>query len=400
MAAGELARFINFGLLAMGVATLLQTTLGNRLPIIQGPSATLIASLAPLAGQVGGAGMWGAIAVGGATEAAVGASRLPGKLKRFLPAAVTGSVIVVIGLSLGQLALRLSLGQGTALDPALAALVIAVVFLLQTLARDVFGGLVSRGAIFLAIWVVGLGVGGVLGKVDWQLVADKPWFAAPALFPFGSPWGGWELHLGAIVIVLIATLGSLVESLGDYAATCEVADEPLTEKHMNRGILAEGIGTLSAAALGGLPCTSYTQNIGIIATTRVASRVVVQVAAGVLILYGLCPKFGALLVALPRSVLGGVFVLVCGMITVSGLRLIQKAPATDRTALTVGTTLVVSLATPTAVRSVLGADGLEQLPSALALLVTNSIVLAVLLGIGLNAALGALGDGNPEIRKP
>ncbi len=395
MGAGELARFINFGLLAMGVATLVQTTLGNRLPIIQGPSATLIASLAPLAGQVGSGGMWGAIAVGGATEAAIGASGLPGKLRRFLPVAVTGTVIVVIGLSLAQLALRLSLGTGSWLDPTLAALVIAMVFLLQTLGRHWLGGLIARGAIFLSIWVVGLGVGGALGRIDWQLVADKPWFSAPALLPFGSPWNGWELHVGAIVIVLIATLGSLVESLGDYAATCEVADEPLTKKHMNRGIMAEGFGTLTAAVLGGLPCTSYTQNIGIIATTRVASRVVVQVAAGVLILYGLCPKFGALLVALPRSVLGGVFVLVCGMITVSGLRLIQQAPTTDRTAFTVGTTLVVSLATPAALRSVLGEDGMDQLPSAVSLVLTNSIVLAVLLGIGLNALFGLLEPNEP-----
>ena len=94
---------------------------------------------------------------------------------------------------------------------------------------------------------------------------------------------------------------------------------------MNRGIFAEGLGSAIASFLGGLPCTSYTQNIGIIATTRVASRFVVQIAAVILILYGLCPKFGALLVAMPRAVLGGVFVIVCGMIAVSGIKLLSTA---------------------------------------------------------------------------
>ena len=83
----------------------------------------------------------------------------------------------------------------------------------------------------------------------------------------------------------------MVESLGDYAATAAVAGEPYTVRHMNRGIFAEGMGSALAACFGGLLCTSYTQNIGIIAATRVASRVVVQVAAVVLLLYGLSPKF-------------------------------------------------------------------------------------------------------------
>jgi xanthine/uracil permease len=156
---------------------------------------------------------------------------------------------------------------------------------------------------------------------------------------------------------------------------------------MNRGIFAEGLGACLGAVFGGLPCTSYTQNIGIIATTRVASRFVVQIAAGILILYGLSPKFGGLLVAMPRSVLGGVFVLITGMIVVSGARLLQRSLQSNADAIVVGLTLIVSLALPIYAQNGLPADWLEARPMALRLLMTNSVVLAVATAVGLNVLL-------------
>lgn len=387
MSDAETARFINFGLVAMGVATLLQTTVGNRLPIVQGPSATLTGTLAPLAGQLGPGPMWGAVMAGGLVEMVVGAARLPGLLRRFLPPAVSGVVIITIGLSLGQLAVRLAVGDGRTLNLVLAATVLALVMVLQLACSRVLGGILARGAVFFTIWVVGLGLGGALGEVDWAVVAARPWFSLPALFPYGGPGFGWTFPVAAVLVVLAGYFGSLVESLGDYAATCTVAGVPYTERHMNRGVFAEGLGCVLASIFGGLPCTSYTQNIGIIATTGVASRFVVRIAGGVLLLYGLCPKFGALLVALPRSVLGGVFILVCGMIVISGIRLVQAAEASSANAFVVGTTLVIATTLPPYVRTALGADWLAGLPSLVSLLLTNSVVLAVLVGVGLNWVL-------------
>ena len=139
-------------------------------------------------------------------------------------------------------------------------------------------------------------------------------------------------------------------------------------------------------------CTSYTQNIGIIATTRVASRFVVQIAAGILILYGLSPKFGGLIVAMPRSVLGGVFVLITGMIVVSGARLLQRSLESNADAMVVGLTLIVSLSLPIYAQNGLSTDWLAARPMALRLLMTNSVVLAVATAVGLNALLHR---GNP-----
>ncbi|MFQ5568259.1 MAG: uracil-xanthine permease family protein [Rhodothermales bacterium] len=396
MTAAEEAQFINYCLFAMGVATLLQTTIGNRLPIIQGPSATLTGTLAPLAGQVGAPAMWGGVFIGALIEMVVGASRVLKYLRRLFPPVVSGVVILSIGLALGQLAVRLMIGTGAALNFMLAGGVITLIFVLQISFRNVLNGLLARGAIFVSIWFVGLGVAGVLGEVNWALVAEKPWFALPAVFPYGGPGFGWEFGIVAILTIFAGYLGSMVESIGDYAATCAVAGERFTVRHMNKGIFAEGLGSAVAALLGGLPCTSYTQNVGIIATTRVASRFVVQVAAVILMLYGLCPKFGALLVAMPRAVLGGVFVIVCGMIALAGIKLLGTARGTTANFLMAGTTLICAILIPVYVQHTLGEAWLATLPSFVRLLLTNTVVLAVLLAVGLNLLLNIIMKGEAE----
>ena len=401
--AGDTVRLINAGLLAMGVATLIQTTLGNRLPIIQGPSATVTGALVSVAGTSGGAAMWGAAMVGAVAEAALGASRLVGSLRRFFPPAVSGVVIVAIAVSLGQFAARLTIGDGAGRNFAFAGAAIGLILTLQVAGRRVLGGLLARGAIFVSIWTVGLGLGSMFGAVDWGLVAAKPWFGLPSFFPWGAPGFGWELVPAAILGVGIGYLGSVVESIGDYAATCAVAGETYEVKHMNRGIFGEGLGCVVALVLGGLPVTSYTQNIGVIAATGVASRFVVRIAAGILILYGLCPKFGALLVAMPRAVLGGVFLLVCGMIAVSGLRLLATARDTLENSAVIGASLIPALTVPVYVRTALP-DWLGSRPPLAQLLLTNTVVLAMLLAIGFNLVLNVLRgeaeDGAPPESSP
>lgn len=388
MSRSQEASFINSCLFAMGVATLLQTTLGNRLPIIQGPSATLIGTMAPVASQLGGPAMWAGAFVGGLIEAAIGATGVLRYLKNLFPPVVAGTVIVAIGLSLGNLAIRLSFGDGHPMSFFLAVLCMATVLVLRFALARSFGGLLGRGAIFFTIWTIGLGVGSSLGLVDWSLVAAKPWVALPRLFPWGSPFSDWQWVPAAILVIFAGYLGSIVESIGDYAATCAVSGTRFRVEHMNRGIFAEGVGSATAVALGGLPCTSFTQNIGVIATTRVASRVVVQGAAGVLILYGLSPKIGALLAAMPRPVLGGVFILICGMIVVSGIRLLGSSLASPTVAFHTGTTLVIALATPAWARNGMSPERLESLSIFTRLILTNSVVLAVLLGVGLHVILG------------
>lgn len=206
------------------------------------------------------------------------------------------------------------------------------------------------------------------------------------MFPHGSPLG-WDYRVVAVTAIFAGYLGSMVESVGDYVATCEVAGEKFEKRHVDRGIAAEGIGCLVATALGSMPCTSYTQNIGIIAATGVASRHVVRVAACILLLYGLCLKFGALLVALPRPVLGGVFLIVCALIVVSGVGLIRRAPDTPTNRVITGLALVTALGVSLYVTNALGEAWLGQSGIFTRVALTNPIVLGVVLAIALNALL-------------
>ncbi|MGB0371959.1 MAG: uracil-xanthine permease family protein [Opitutales bacterium] len=387
MTVSESSYFINLCLFAMGIATLLQTTIGNRLPIVQGPSVILIGVVASIGQKLGAAVMWGAIFVGGLLEMLLGASGLLRYLQKLFPPAVSGVVVICIGISLGQVAVMLAVRDGTASHFMYSGLVMCMIFVLQIRFPNALNGLVARGSILFSMFFVGAVVAGFAGDVNWDLVKEKPWFSIPSLFPYGGPGFGWEFVVAAILTCLAGYLGSVFESLGDYAATCAACDEPYTAKVMNRGIFAEGLGSMVAAMFGGLPCTSFTQNIGIIATTRVASRVVVQVSAVVFILYGICPKFGALLVAMPGAVLGGVFLVICGMITITGMRLVSMAESTTVNQMVIGLTLVISLGLPFYIKQSLPAEWAESLPTLLNLIVTNSVVLVVVVGMTLNILL-------------
>lgn len=393
MSAGDQSQFINLCLFSMGLATLIQTTIGNRLPIIQGPSTILIGVITSIGAQMGAAVMWGAIFVGGILEAIIGISGSLKYIRKLFPPAVSGVVVIGIGLSLGQVAVMLAVGDGSARNFSYAGFVMLLIFVLQIRFSRMAGGLISRGAVLFSMFFVGLFVASLFGHVDWALVKEKEWFALPRLFPYGGPGFGWEFAIAAILTCLAGYLGSMVESLGDYAATCAVCQEKYEAKHINRGIFAEGVGCVVASIFGGLPCTSFTQNIGIIASTKVASRFVVQVSAVIFLIYGICPKFGGLLVAMPRAVLGGVFVVICAMITMAGMRLAMEAKNTLSNQLLVGITLIVSIGLPIYIKTRLSSEWLEAMPTAVQLVLTNTVVLVVLLSLSLNVLLNLILKG-------
>ncbi|MCH7476395.1 MAG: purine/pyrimidine permease [Gemmatimonadetes bacterium] len=216
MSATDEAQFINFCLFAMGVATILQTTIGNRLPIIQGPSATLVGTLAPLAGHLGGPAMWGGIFVGGLVEMFIGASRVLTYLRRLFPPVVSGVVILSIALALGQLAVRLMIGDGAALNFILAGVVIGLIFVLQVSFRNVWGGLVAR-----------------LGAAAWGLFAE----ASP---PQCSPW---NISRSGRFVQSFLILGRAFRHDEDLAVASLAdthGDDPfhVANRHMNRSAIA------------------------------------------------------------------------------------------------------------------------------------------------------------------
>ena len=221
-------------------------------------------------------------------------------------------------------------------------------------------GLLSQGFILITVLLVGVGNGTAVAVVGAAVL------------------GGFTGYIG-----------SMFESVGDYAALCATCGETYRVKHIDKGIMAEGFGCAICALFGSLPTTSYTQNIGIVAATGVASRRVTQVAAVLFLLYGLSPKLAALLAAIPRPIVGGVFLVSAAMIMFSGIEVIQSSEHNQRNTLVAGTTIGMSVMLPLFC-STTGAEWAASLPKFLNLLVTSNVFIAVVCGIVLNLLLNVL----------
>lgn len=389
--AAQAAYMISACLVLMGVATFVNATWGNRLPSVLGPSATDTGAMATAGAIFGAPAMWMAGFVGGLFETAVGASGALRHLRRFLPPYVCGIVVLTIGISLARVA-----GGWLFADPRPAMLGLASAAVVSILLLTVIGyrfrlGVLARGSILFSLLFWGVGVAGVLGLADFGALSRAPWFGLPRLFAFGGPGLGWTLAAGAVFGVVIGYVGSIAESIGDYAGTCAVSGVTYRMRHIHRGITVEGIASAVGPLFGALPLTTYSQNTGVIATTRVASRRVVQVAAMILLLYGLSPKIGALLVLIPRPVVGAVFLVVCGMIATAGLRLLACGPKDEVYLVTTAISVIAALTLPLAAGT--QKEWLGTLSPTARLFLTNGVVIAITLGIALNAILrSALGE--------
>jgi xanthine/uracil permease len=391
----ESAVWVNRGLFTMAIATFIQTIFGNRLPIVQGPSAIMTASSASVGAMMGGAAMWGAIFLASITQTLIGLLGLPGILRKMFPVTVSGIIIISIGFALGRLAVTWTIGDGSTINWVLAALVILSIAILQTMGGKIHP-LLSREAIAFSVFAVGIVLSSVIGAVNWDLVANAPWFAVPELFPHGGPGFGWEFAAIAFFGIMIGIVGSIGESLGDYAAICAICDEKYKVRHMNRGVWSEGIACVIASLFGGIPLTSYSQSVGIIASTRIASRYVVQWCAVIMGLYALSPKTGAFMVAMPRSVIGAVFLVVSASIAMSGIRLISSIKLTNANAFVVGFTLLAAVLVPPHLNSPAMVAFRDSLPALVRLVATDTALLAVVLGILINQLVNGLFRGDNE----
>jgi xanthine/uracil permease len=383
----QAAAMISACLVLMGLSTFANATWGNRLPSVLGPSATDTGAMATAGAIYGAPAMWMAGFIGGLFEIVVGATGMLRPLRRFLPPYVCGIVVVTIGVSLARVAGGWIF---TKPDPTLLALAAGAV--LSILVFTVIGnrlriGVLARGAILFSLLLFGVVIAGAMGVADFSALERAPWFGLPRLFAFGGPGLGWELAAGAVFGVLVGYLGSIAESIGDYAGTCAVSGIAYRVRHMRRGITVEGIASAVGPLFGGLPLTTYSQNTGVIATTRVASRRVVQVAAVLLLLYGLSPKLGALLVLIPRPITGAVFLVICGMIATVGLRLVTCGTKDDAWLLTTAITLIAALTLPPVVTG--QTEWYGALPPLARLFLGNAVVIAITLGILLNAVFRA-----------
>ena len=392
-------------MLMAGIVTLVQLysigPIGGKVPIIMGTSSGFIGVFNSVAASMGGGiltygAMMGASIVGGIFESILGFFLKP--LRKFFPAVVTGTVVLSIGLSLIGIGVNSFGGGDKALDFGsyenlfLGALVLIVIIALKHGTK----GLTSYSSILIGI-VVGYIAAAVMGMVlpntavsadgteyvrawvlNWDKVAQADWFAVPKLMPV-KPVFDWK----AILPVGIMFIVTAVETVGDISGVTEGGmGREATDSELSGGVICDGLGSTFAALFGVLPNTSFSQNVGLVAMTKVVNRGALAFGGIFLIFCGLFPKLAALISIMPQSVLGGAAVMMFSSIVVSGIQLITKHAITSRNITIVSVALGLGYG--------IGASSniLSRLPEAVQLIFGGSgIVPAALVAILLNILL-------------
>ncbi|MCQ2555041.1 MAG: purine permease [Clostridia bacterium] len=357
IAGGEFAdlqlSLLQNAMLIAGIVTLIQLfsigPIGGKVPIIMGTSSGFIGVFNSVAATMGGgviayAAIMGASIIGGLFEAVLGFFLKP--LRKFFPAVVTGTVVLTIGLSLISVGIN-SFGGGNnskdfgSIENLLLAVFVLVMILIfkhgtkgftssSSILLGIICGYLASVIMSLVLDTTGVTADGIeytkSWVLNWSKVADASWFALPKIMPVKPVF-----DLRAIVPVLIMFIVTAVETVGDISGVMEGGlDREATDKELSGGIICDGVGSSLAACFGVLPNTSFSQNVGLVAMTKVVNRFALATGAIFLILCGLCPKLGALVSIMPQAVLGGAAVMMFSSIVVSGIQLITKNPLTGR----------------------------------------------------------------------
>lgn len=338
--ANEQVILIQAALVISALSTLLQLFplgrrfplgLGSGLPVIMGVSFAYVPTMQAIAEGHGIAAILGAQIVGGLVAALVGL--FVKKLRRLFPPLITGTVVFTIGLSLYPTAINYMAGGTSSVDYGswqnwlIALFTLGVVTTLNHFGK----GLWKLSSILLGIGA-GYALAACFGMVHFESVAQASMFQLPQLLYFGV-----EFEISACVAIGILFGINAVQAIGDLTATTVGAmDREPTDKELQNGIVGYGVMNMIGGLFGGLPTATYSQNVGIVTTTRVINRVVLGLSALILGAAGLIPKFSALLTTIPQCVLGGATVSVFASIAMTGMKLVSSAEMDYRNSSIVG----------------------------------------------------------------
>ena len=340
-------------MLVAGLVTLVQLyaigPIGGKVPIIMGTSSGFLGVMKGVAASMGGGviaygAILGASIIGGLFETVLGFFIKP--LRKLFPPVVTGTVVLAIGLSLISVGVNSFAGGSGAKDfgslenLAVGAAVLIVIVALKHFTK----GITSTSSILFGI-IFGYIFCAVLGLLlphtavnaegveytkawvlNWSKIADAAWFSIPALLPVKPVF-----DMAAIIPVCIMFIVTAVETVGDTSGCIEGGmGREATDTELSGAVTCDGLGSSFAALFGVLPNTSFSQNVGLVAMTKVVNRFALAVGALFLVLCGLSPKLAAVVSIMPQSVLGGAAVMMFSSIAISGIQLITKHGITTR----------------------------------------------------------------------
>ena len=324
----EVAILLQNAMFVAGIATLIQLypiwKIGSKLPIVMGVSFTFVTVLSTVAANYGYPAVIGAVLVGGIFEGTLGL--LAKYWKKIISPIVAASVVTAIGYSLFTVGAR-SFGGGYTEDFGSAEnLILGTITLVVCLVWNIKAkGYLKQLSVLVGL-VVGYIVAIFMGKVDLSIIFSGGIVSLPKLMPYVP-----EFHIGAIFSVAIIFLVSAAETIGDTTAMASSGlKREITEREITGSLACDGYASAFSSLLGCPPVTSFSQNVGLIAMTKVVNRFTIMTGAICMILAGLLPPVVNFFASLPESVLGGCTLMMFGTILTSGVEMIAKAGFTQR----------------------------------------------------------------------
>lgn len=324
----ELGMLLQNAMFAAGIATMIQLyplwKIGSRLPVVMGVSFTFVTVLSTISANYGYPAVIGAVLIGGLFEGTLG---LFAKYwRKIISPIVAASVVTAIGFSLFTVGAR-SFGGGYATDfGSMSNLLLGLITLATCLLWNMFAKGYLKQLSVLAGLIVGYVVAIFMGKVDLSMIMSGGIIALPHLLPIKP-----EFHAGAIMSACIIFMVSAAETIGDTSALVAGGlGREITGEEISGSLACDGYGSFISGLFGCPPVTSFSQNVGLVAMTKVVNRFTIMTGAAAMILAGLFPPIGNFFASLPQSVLGGCTIMMFGTILTSGMQMIANCGFSQR----------------------------------------------------------------------
>lgn len=406
----QVSALINADLFACGIATLIQgfglPGIGIRLPVMMGVTFAAVGPMLAMASDpnLGLLGIYGAVIVAGIFGLVV--APFVSRLLRFFPPVVTGTIILVIGISLMRVGINWAGGGlptlkamadrvvndvpvkelGEFANPAygqVGGLGLALLVLVVILALTRWGkGFVRNVAVLIGIIVGGI-IAASLGLMHFEKVAAAPWFDVVLPFAFGMP----TFDLVASLTMCLVMIVVMIESTGMFLALGEITGRPVDRAALTRGLRADGLGTLIGGIFNTFPYTSFSQNVGLVGVTGVRSRYVTVAGGLIMLALGLVPKLAALVEAVPVVVLGGAGIVMFGMVAATGVRILTQVDFKSKP----HNQFIVAVSVGFGMIPLVAPNFFKQLPHGLHPLLESGILLAALMALALNLFFNGFG---------
>jgi uracil-xanthine permease len=439
----QVAYLISADLFVCGIVTIIQSFgatqwFGIKLPVMMGVTFAAVGPMVAVAasnpGLDGARLLFGAII--GAGVIGIFIAPLVGRMLRFFPPVVTGTIILVIGVSLMRVGINWVFGlpfgptapkivnpehaawlqsvtdaaaaAGSTVPPVpagmriapsidnvayapLSHIGIAAVVLISILLIAKYGkGFVQNIAVLLGI-IIGAVLTAALGMMSFEAVGKVGWFALITPFTFGMPIFDPVLIITMVLVMIV----SLIESTGMFLALSDLVDKKMTTRALTNGLRTDGLGTVIGGIFNTFPYTSFSQNVGLVGVTGVKSRFVCVAAGVILIIFGLIPKMGALVESLPTYVLGGAGIVMFGMVAATGIRILSHVDFKNRR----NNLFVVAVSLALGMVPLIAPDYKMWMPHAIHSLIESGILLATMSAVILNFFFNGANVDEDEVKE-